>query len=312
MPDKEELKDGRSDDHSRDGEGREGKSEGVPASTDESGGKSGGVEGSGGGVEGSEGTGGGTQGRSASPPPSDRGSKVADRKQDILSRVRSKRTKGERGAASSENGADRDNHKGNKRNGGRPRNGTESNDRTVSGASSDTGRSESQSGDGDTQSSQDAQGTTRDQELKGKPKPSGLEVIGAGKFKREAPSLPKMRFTWDEKTLTKKEADELLPKFKGMLSVLFRAFDSGITISNREQAKAEIWSTIDDEDVTIIAQHFVDMAQASKVIATVVRRMSNSYRLFEINLITLPKLIQTFQFYQAHGGFMLVPGRGKH
>lgn len=134
--------------------------------------------------------------------------------------------------------------------------------------------------------------------------------MGAGKFKKDFPAPPKMRFTWDDKTLTKKEADELLPKFKGMLGVLFRAFDSGITVTNREHAKAEIWQTIDDEDVTIIAQHFVDMAQASKVIATVVRRMSNSYRLFEINLITLPKLIQTFQFYQAHGGFMLLPGKG--
>lgn len=108
--------------------------------------------------------------------------------------------------------------------------------------------------------------------------------------------------------MTKKEADDLLPKVKGLIEFVFRYIDKGISISNRDQATAEIWSEIDEEDVGIIAGHLVDMAQASRFVATAVRRMSNSYRLLQIGLITTPRFIQTAQFYSAHGGFSLMPG----
>jgi hypothetical protein len=76
-------------------------------------------------------------------------------------------------------------------------------------------------------------------------------------------------------------------------------------MSNREKAEAHVWSAIDDEDIEIISEHLVEMGKASKVVATAVRRMTNSYRLLQIGLITLPKFIQTYQFYASHGGFAL-------
>jgi hypothetical protein len=105
--------------------------------------------------------------------------------------------------------------------------------------------------------------------------------------------------------LTKKEGDEILPKIKGLLEFIFRHADKGITISNRNRAEAHIWSSIDDEDIDIIATHLVEMGKASRIVATAVRRMTNSYRLLQIGLITLPKFIQTYQFYAANGGFAL-------
>lgn len=121
-----------------------------------------------------------------------------------------------------------------------------------------------------------------------------------------------MRFTWDAKPLSAKEATDLLPKVRGMIDFLFRYLDKGLSLTNRESAEAEIWSEIDDEDMDIIAGHLVDMAQASRIIATAVRRMSNSYRLLQIGIITAPRFVQTAQFYGQHGGFTFFPQRRKH
>jgi hypothetical protein len=85
--------------------------------------------------------------------------------------------------------------------------------------------------------------------------------------------------------------------------------DKGISISNRAKNEAQIWSAIDNEDLDIIAGHLVEMGKASKVVATAVRRMTNSYRLLQIGLITLPKFIQTYQFYATNGGFALGGGK---
>lgn len=120
---------------------------------------------------------------------------------------------------------------------------------------------------------------------------------------------PKLKFTWDEKPLTNKEGDEILPKIKALLEFVFRHMDKGISISNRNRTQASIWSAIDSEDITIISEHLVEMGKSSKVVATAVRRMTNSYRMLQIGLITLPKFVQTFQFYQSNGGFALVGGK---
>lgn len=117
-----------------------------------------------------------------------------------------------------------------------------------------------------------------------------------------------MRFRWDEKPLTQKEAGELLPKVRGMLQFVFKYADTGISVTNKDRAQATIWRAIDDEDMDIIAGHFVDMAKASRIVATAVRRMSNSYRLLQIGVITAPRFMQTAQFYSQHGGFSILPG----
>jgi hypothetical protein len=130
-------------------------------------------------------------------------------------------------------------------------------------------------------------------------------VAGADKFK--AAPVPRLRFTWDEKPLTQKEADELLPRVRGWLDFIFRQMDKFISATNRDRAEAEIWQEIDAEDIDIIANHLVDMAKASRIVATAVRRISNSFRMLQIGLITAPKFIQTAQFYSQHGGFTLFP-----
>lgn len=98
----------------------------------------------------------------------------------------------------------------------------------------------------------------------------------------------------------------MLPKVKALLEFVFRHMDKGITVSNRARVEAHIWSAIDSEDIEIISTHLVEMGKGSKIVATAVRRMTNSYRLLQIGLITLPKFIQTFQFYQTNGGFALL------
>lgn len=130
-------------------------------------------------------------------------------------------------------------------------------------------------------------------------------IAGADKFGR-APG-PRLKFTFDDKPLSEKEAKDLEPRIEGALKFAFRYMDKGITATNRERAEAEIWTDIDDEDIKIIAGHLVEMAKASRIIATAVRRVSNSYRLLQIGLITGPKFWASFRFYGEHGGFSLFP-----
>lgn len=276
---------------------------GGSSSSSGSGGAQGGNQGEQGGEQGGSG---GEQGGSGSGS----GEQKADRKLDLLQSIRNKRASGLNGASSNESGTSHGDSKGNGTGLPTSERGTKDNNGTSSRANRGNrrgGKQDSNGGGGSSESSQTNERATINE------KPSGVAIKGADRIKQLAQAAteaarteaPKLRFQWDDKPLTNKEGDEILPKIKGLLEFIFRHADKGITISNRNRAEAHIWSSIDDEDIDIIAGHLVEMGKASKVVATAVRRMTNSYRLLQIGLITLPKFIQTYQFYAANGGFAL-------
>lgn len=84
---------------------------------------------------------------------------------------------------------------------------------------------------------------------------------------------------------------------------LFQYFDQTITYTNREQAKAVIWSDIDDEDIKILVSVVIDGGKRSRIVATAVRQVNRSYNLLRVGIITGPRFVETFQFYASHGGF---------
>lgn len=83
--------------------------------------------------------------------------------------------------------------------------------------------------------------------------------------------------------------------------------DSFITWSNRDQAEAIIWRTIDEQEIKVIADHLVQMGLGSKLAATALRGMARTYRTWEIGVITLPRAAMSIRHYAEHGGFV-IPG----
>lgn len=304
---KEELKDERNEsgDNGSTAGGSEGGNEGSGDPSGTSGGSEGGSEGGKGGSDRSEG------GSTGSSEGSDR-SEGDNRKADLLQSIRNKRANRQHQSSSSENGTSSEHSEGNSKGHRGSKRGTKTDTGTTPGTNRDTGRDSKQDDHSNSGSSEITQ--TNDGNSRVKEKPQGVKVKGVDKIKELAQKAskaetPKLKFTWDDKALTNKEADEVLPKVKALLEFVFRHMDKGISISNRNKTEAHIWSAIDDEDINIIAEHLVEMGKASKIVATAVRRMTNSYRLLQIGLITLPKFIQTFQFYQSNGGFALMGGK---
>lgn len=302
----EKTNDGQ-DNNGRDPGGKDGGKDGERGES-ESGapsGESGGESGtSGGQSDGGEPSGGESGGGGGESEPSPR----ENRKVDILQRVRSKRSHGLGNASRDENGTSHGDSKGNARNVLGDKRGVKSDNGATPRANSGSGRGERQDSNGNGGASETPQGNERTQRVK----PTGVNIKGVDKIKQLAAQAatvdaPKTRFQWDDKPLSNKEADELLPKVRGLLEFLFRHIDKGLSISNRNRAEAHVWSNIDEEDIDIIAGHLVEMAKGSKVVATAVRRMSASYRMLQIGLITFPKFVQTYQFYMANGGFALMP-----
>ncbi|WP_067936751.1 hypothetical protein [Alicyclobacillus kakegawensis] len=109
--------------------------------------------------------------------------------------------------------------------------------------------------------------------------------------------------------MSQKETGELKPHLLQALKILFRGLDQGITMTNKDQAQAWIWQSIDDQEVEKIADHLLQLGVASKVAATAIRKMTRTYRALDVGIITVPRAVMTLRFYAEHGGFVL-PGLG--
>lgn len=147
--------------------------------------------------------------------------------------------------------------------------------------------------------------TAEQEELKDKP--AGVALKGLGNLK--IPKMPKVKRLTDEKPLTEKESKDLEPKMVEIVKTVFRYFDLAISFTNRERAEANIWRGIDADDCAVIASLFIDVGKKNPAAALVVRKLSTSYRMLQVGIITLPRFVQTYQFYLAHGGFTLFPSQ---
>lgn len=107
--------------------------------------------------------------------------------------------------------------------------------------------------------------------------------------------------------LTDKEVKDLKEQFTGVLQLIFEWQDDAISFTNKERAKAEIWTQLDFEDVGKIASAILSLSKRSAQMAVAVRGMVKSYEYMEAGVITSQKLFETFQFYRKHGGFS-IPG----
>jgi len=115
-----------------------------------------------------------------------------------------------------------------------------------------------------------------------------------------------------QNVLTDKEAKELLPKAQASLRTLCRYLDEGITATTRDGTRANIWRTIDDEDLQVLAEAMIEAGRKSRIIATTVRKMVGMHRMLQIGLITGPRFVMTLQHYQRHGGFSFMGRNDDH
>ena len=134
-----------------------------------------------------------------------------------------------------------------------------------------------------------------------KPKPK-LEIVPSSPGKDQKES-----WASNLKTLTDKEAKELREPFVKALSTMGTYVDEVITITNKEMAKAKIWSTITRDEWEVVADMLLADGKKSGVIATAVRATATAYLRLQVGLITLPRVYQTWMFYADHGGFKLFP-----
>ena len=143
--------------------------------------------------------------------------------------------------------------------------------------------------------------------------PTASRLKDSGKHTGVTLSIPKEARESSRKkktiaaVLTDKEVKDLKEQFTGVLQLIFEWQDDAISFTNKERAKAEIWSQIDHEDVGKIASAILSLSKRSAQLAVAVRGMVKSYEYMEAGVITSQKLFETFQFYRKHGGFS-IPG----
>lgn len=115
---------------------------------------------------------------------------------------------------------------------------------------------------------------------------------------------------WAEnlKTLTEKEAKDLLKPFSSALAEIGKYLDEVMSITNADAAQAKIWSTITKEEWDVVAAMLIEDGKQSGIIAVAVRATASAYTRLQVGLIVLPRLYETYAFYADHGGFKLFPG----
>lgn len=89
------------------------------------------------------------------------------------------------------------------------------------------------------------------------------------------------------------------------LEQLERGIDEIISHTNKAQAEAAIWSTIDREDNEFLADALLNAALKDPAVAWAVRGIVHANAMLRAGIITLPRFVETVRFYREHGGIAL-------
>lgn len=105
--------------------------------------------------------------------------------------------------------------------------------------------------------------------------------------------------------LTDKESKEYKEKMSAVLLTIFRYMDEGITATNAHKVRAQIWSDMDDDDLSVFVEVLIGGAKKSRIVATAVRQVAKAHNMLRIGIITGPRFMATVKHYQNNGGFSL-------
>lgn len=113
----------------------------------------------------------------------------------------------------------------------------------------------------------------------------------------------KLLWLKDAKALTSSEASGFRKPLFDALKEVWRYADEGVTLTNRDGAKAFIWQTIDSEETYILVDALLNVGLRNPAAAQAVRAVVNAWKQVQVGVILLPRFYATWRFYIEHGGF---------
>lgn len=144
-------------------------------------------------------------------------------------------------------------------------------------------------------------------------RPSGLVDFSERKSRPRMPkvTVPKPNFGRiklpSSVPMKKQEADSLRDALYETIGEMCEYADDMISNTNKARHKANIWSTISDDDLEMFADMMLQAAQRSGTVAQAVRGMVGVHQYVRIGRITIPRALATIEFYRISGGFMFLP-----
>ena len=104
-----------------------------------------------------------------------------------------------------------------------------------------------------------------------------------------------------DKPLSSKEAGEIRQPLIDAMGDYFHYADELMSGTSANGAEAEIWSSIDDEELGILVDAWLARAQKDPIAAHYAVQAVNSHYKLKIGMILAPRFYQTFRFYVDNG-----------
>lgn len=111
------------------------------------------------------------------------------------------------------------------------------------------------------------------------------------------------------KPLTASEANDLKAQLVDLLAQGLEDSDKLISHTNADKAEAAIWSTIDDREIEILADAWIDWGKSSVQGARIVKLVVSQWKKYQVAIILGPRFMETINFYAEHG--MALPATRK-
>lgn len=104
-----------------------------------------------------------------------------------------------------------------------------------------------------------------------------------------------------DKPLSASEAHDLKEQLIDLLGQGLEDSDKLISHTNADKAQASIWSTVDDREIEILADAWIEWGKSSAQGAKVVKLIVNQWKKYQVAIILGPRFLETFNFYAEHG-----------
>lgn len=103
------------------------------------------------------------------------------------------------------------------------------------------------------------------------------------------------------KPLSQKEAHDLRGRLIDLLGGIFDDTDRLLTTASATKKEAAIWSTIDDQEIALLADTWIEWGRRSARGAAVVRTVIRQWRKYQVALILGPRFLETINFVAENG-----------
>lgn len=103
------------------------------------------------------------------------------------------------------------------------------------------------------------------------------------------------------KPMSDREAEELRETYTQALRALFDFADDTIKFTSGGHEDPEIWSTVDDDDLSLIVTARLNQAKHSAKVAASVHRTISLYQRAAVYIVVGPRCWQSLVWYADHG-----------